>query len=45
MAEAGQELGVMQLSDAQTALMRFLHERFPTAYRETGEVVQPRAKY
>ena len=35
----------MRLSEAQTVLLRFLHERFPTPYRETGEAVKPRAKY
>ncbi len=35
----------MRLSEAQTALLRFLYERFPTPYQETGEAVKPRAKY
>ena len=35
----------MRLSEAQAELLRFLHERFPTPYRDIGETVTPRAKY
>jgi hypothetical protein len=45
MANPGEEFGAMRLSEAQVELLRFLHERFPTPYRDTGETVTPRAKY
>jgi hypothetical protein len=35
----------VRLSEAQAAILRFLHERFPTPYRDTVEGVKPRSKY
>ena len=29
----------MRLSEPQMALLRYLHERFPTPYRDTGKAV------
>jgi hypothetical protein len=35
----------MRLNEEQTGLLKFLYDRFPTPYRETGDEIRPRSKY
>jgi hypothetical protein len=45
LCRCGEEFGAMRLSEPQVTLLWYLHERFPTPYRDTGKAVTPRAKY